>query len=255
MHASVAEVFVAFSKPLEGCVPSLYADIKGLLTVGIGCLADPVSLAMPLPWVMPDGSPAPEDEIAKQWHVVKTQANPRLHWRFAAGLSTMRLTDEGVLEVAKHRLEQNVVVLRKYFHNWDEMPADAQLCCLSMAWAVGAGFPAIFTNFTKLMNAGNYSGAIQACGIKADNNPGVIPRNAANRLCLSNAAKAVALGLPAGELFWPGVPPTSDDKEWKLKAEAEAALALHPPHFGWDTAGQSVSSWAKDDDEEGESKA
>jgi GH24 family phage-related lysozyme (muramidase) len=246
MHESVAEAFVAFSKPLEGCVPSLYADVKGLLTVGIGCLVDPISLALPLPWVMPDGSPASEAEITKQWHVVKSQANPRLHWRFAAGLSTMRLTDEGVLDVAKHRLEQNEAVLRKYFHGWDEMPADAQLCCLSMAWAVGAGFPGIFTNFTRLMNAGEYKGAIEACGIKTEGNPGVIPRNAANRLCLANAWKSSQLAYPRSQLFWPGVVPEATDPDWALKAEAAAALAAHPPHFGWDTAGQSVSNWVKD---------
>lgn len=246
MHQSVLDAFVAFSTPLEGSVPSLYADIKGLLTVGIGCLVDPVSLALPLPWVMPDGSPASQAEIAKQWHVVKTQANPRLHWRFAAGLTTMRLTDAGILQVADDRLKANEAIMRKYFPAWDDMPADAQLCCCSMAWAVGAGFPAIFANFTRLINAGDYGGAIEACGIKTEGNPGIVPRNAANRLCLGNARKAKALAYPVEQLFWPGAPPEATDPEWALKAEAEAALAKHQPHFGWDTAGKDVADWNED---------
>lgn len=252
MHQSVLGAFVKFSVPLEGSVPSLYADIKGLLTVGIGCLVDPVSLALPLPWVMPDGSPASREEIAKQWHVVKTQANPRLHWRYAAGLSTMRLTEEGILKVADERLLANEATMRKHFHNWDGLPADAQLCCCSMTWAVGAGFPEIFTNFTRLINAGDFGGASEACSIKTEGNPGVVPRNAANKLCLANARKAAALGYPASQLFWPGVPPESTDKEWALRAEAIAALASHPPHFGWDTAGKDVAEWPSPDASEGE---
>src|SRR6478609_1125211 len=141
MHESVLEAFVRFSTPLEGCVTSLYPDIKGLLTVGIGCLADPVSLALPLPWVLPDGSQASQAEISAQWHALKAQA-PRLsklHWKYSAPVTTMRLTDEGVLEVARGRLLANEKILRGYFPNWDLFPADAQLACCSMAWAVGAG--------------------------------------------------------------------------------------------------------------------
>lgn len=248
MHQSVLDAFVAFSTPLEGSVPSLYADVKDLLTVGIGCLVDPVSLALPLPWVMPDGSLASQAEISRQWHEVKLKANPRLHWKYAAGLSTMRLTDAGVLQVADDRLKANERTLRTHFHKWDDLPADAQLCCCSMAWAVGAGFPAIFTSFTRLINAGDFGGAIEACGIKTDNNPGIVPRNAANRLCLGNARKSVALGYPEDKLWWPGVPPESSDGEWRLKTEAEAALATHPPHFGWDTAGKSLIEWNADED-------
>jgi len=245
MHDAVLQNFVKFSTPLEGSVPSLYADIKGLLTVGIGCLCDPVSLALPLPWVLPDGSPASQADIAHQWHVVKTQANPRLHWRFAAGLSTMRLTDAGILQVADDRLKANEAIMRKHFPHWDDMPADAQLCCCSMAWAVGAGFPIVFSSFTRLLNNGDYGGAIEACGIKTEGNPGIVPRNAANRLCLANARKSAALNYPKEQLFWPGVVPESTDKEWALKSEAEAALAAHPPHFGWDTAGREVADQDK----------
>ena len=249
MHQSVLDRFVGFSVKFEGSVSSLYLDIKGLATVGVGCLCDPVSLALLLPWLMPDGSPASHEEIEKQWNVVKTQGNPRLHWKYSAGLSTMRLTDAGVLQVADDRLKANEVILRRYFPHWDDLPADAQLCCCSMAWAVGAGFPAIFTNFTRLLNAGDYAGAIQACGIKTEGNPGIIPRNAANRLCLANAARSVKMGYPKEQLFWPGVPAEAEGADLSLKAQAELALAEHPPHFGWDSAGKDVAAWSEDDED------
>lgn len=239
MHTSVSEAFVRFSTPLEGCVQSLYADIKQLLTVGIGCLVDPVSLALPLPWVLPDGSRANQSEIAAQWRAVKAQAErlSRLHWKYAAPLSTMRLTDEGVLEVARGRLLANEKILRGYFPQFDLFPADAQLGIFSMAWAVGAGFPATFGNFRAAANAQNWTSAIAACGIRTEGNPGIVPRNSQNRLCFANAAAVLAQGLPIAELHWPGTTPSASQRDQALRVEAEQATADHQAHndAAWDS--------------------
>lgn len=50
MHKSVVDIFPSFSVPLEGEVSSMYCDVLGLITVGVGCLIDPVSMALPLAW-------------------------------------------------------------------------------------------------------------------------------------------------------------------------------------------------------------
>jgi len=238
MHQSVLERFVEFSAPLEGVVTSLYVDIKQLVTVGIGCLADPVQMAMNLPWVLPDGSRPTRDEIARQWRSVKAEA-PRLaklHWRYAAALTTIRLTDEGVLEVVRERLIANEKVLRGYFPNWDLFPADAQLACCSIAWAVGAGFPATFGNFRAAANAQNWTAAISASGIRTDNNPGIVPRNAANRLCLANAQQVLSQGIPLDTLFWPDTAPSASQRDEALRTEAQLAAQEHAAHnaAAWD---------------------
>jgi len=50
MDPSFIDTFVLkFSPPLEGCTRSPYLDVKGLLTVGIGCLIDPPTTAADLP--------------------------------------------------------------------------------------------------------------------------------------------------------------------------------------------------------------
>ena len=229
MHQSVIDKFVDFTAPLEGVVTSLYADVRGLLTVGLGCLADPVSMALSLAWVLPDGSTPSQAEIARQWHVIKGQAAAmsRLHWRYAAKLTTMRLTDQGVLDLATQRLLANEKILRGFFPNWDLFPADAQMACCSMAWAVGAGFPRIFGNFRAAANAQNWVSAVAACAIRTENNPGIVPRNAANRLCLSSAASVLAQGLPLGTLYWPGSAPNASQRDEQLRHEAQLALANH----------------------------
>lgn len=230
MHDSVSEAFVAFSTPLEGCVPSLYADVRQLLTVGIGCLCDPVSMALDLPWVLPDGSTPSRDEIATQWRALKAQALPmsKLHWSHAAKLTTMRLTPDGILTLASQRLLANEKILRSYFPNWDGFPADAQLACCSMAWAMGAGFPHTFGNFRAAANAQNWTAAIASCDIQTAGNPGIVPRNSANKLCLANAQASVTQGLPLETLFWPGTTPNASQRDEALRQEAELALANMP---------------------------
>ena len=70
MRDIVRRSFVAFSGPLEGVIPYMYADVRGLVTTAIGILIDPMSYALALPWVRRDGSPATPGEIVEDWHRV-----------------------------------------------------------------------------------------------------------------------------------------------------------------------------------------
>jgi GH24 family phage-related lysozyme (muramidase) len=207
MHASVIEKWHQFSTPLEGRVGHLYADVKQLLTAGVGNLADPVSLALQMPWKLPDGSLASKDEVVRQWNAVKSQAAylSKRHYKFAAPLSTIRLTDEDIDAFVAKRLAQTERALKKAYPNWDDFPADAQLGCLSMAWAVGDGFPAIFKNFTRFANKQDWVSAKACAKIKADNNPGVVPRNRNNELCFDNAATVFENAMDRSVLHWPTV--------------------------------------------------
>jgi len=253
MHQSVIDRFVEFSSPLEGVVPSLYVDVNGdkvpprpCVTTAIGCLVDPVASALALPWVMPDGSPASRAEIDRQWRIVKADAArlSKLHWKFAASLTTIRLTDQGVLDLVRKRLIDNEKVLRQFFPQWDRFPADAQLACCSMAWALGAGFPVEFGNFRAAANAQNWTSAIASCGIRTEGNPGIVPRNAQNRLCLANAQAVVSSGLPVETLFWPGTVPSASQRDQALRVEAEQAAADHAAHNAarWDAATMALAA-------------
>ncbi len=226
MRQAVLDRFVEFTTPLEGNVPSMYLDVKGLVTVALGCLIDPVQMAISLPWVLPDGSSPSAAEIANQWRVLKARQDlSKLHWKYAAALTTIRLTDEGVLELAKQRLLANEKVLRTYLPAWDSFPADAQLACCSMAWAIGAGWPRIFGNLKDAANRQDWTGAMASCAIKTDGNPGIVPRNAANKLCFANAAAVVRDGLDLDVLHWPDTVPNASQRDRALKVEASTIAA------------------------------
>lgn len=228
MHQSVIDAFTDFSVKFEGKVHWLYLDILGLVTTGVGNLVDPVQSAIPLPWVMPDGSPASANEIATQWRAIKARQDlAKLHFSYAAKVTTMRLTDDGIASLVRSKLLANEKVLRGYFPNFDLMPADAQLGILSMSWALGAGFPHTFGNFRAAANAQKWIAAIAACGIRTDGNPGIVPRNSANKLCFANAASVLNQGLPLDSLFWPGTAPSPSQRDQAIQVEADEAAKAH----------------------------
>lgn len=220
MKPTVRAAFVTFSEPLEGSLPYLYTDILGLVTTGIGNLVDPVSLAVSLPWVRPDGTPASQAEIVADWQRVKAQNCGRYRdpagcaWhgtsaiclahqghRAARSVTTIRLTPEGVQEVVARKLEQNDLLLLRRFPEMESWPADAQLATHSMAWACGPAFN--FPRLAEALRALDFRGACIHCTISEAGNPGIVPRNAMNRRLYLNAARVVEWKLDPEELHWP----------------------------------------------------
>lgn len=206
MHESVRDVWHQFSEPLEGRVHSIYVDILGLCTTGVGNLIDPVHLALEYPWKLPDGSLASKDEIRRQWQLVKDDRErlKKLHYRYAAQLTTIRLTDEDIDAIVLKKLESNERYIRTWLPNYDDAPADAQLAIHSMAWAVGPAFNQKFPTFTAAARLARWWDCAHGCKIREEGNPGVVPRNKANRLCFENAAAVAASGDDYSVLHWPG---------------------------------------------------
>ncbi len=214
MHPSVRDAWHSFSTPLEGRVHSLYCDVKGLITTAVGNLVDPISLAEQLPWTLADGSRASLDQVRADWHKLKDGAQyySRLHWRFAADATKVRLTDTAIdALVASKLIEFEAYMKKHHFHDWDSFPADGQLGILSMSWACGPGFPATFSNFTRAVNAGKWASVAlkdadgnYACKIRETANPGVVPRNRGNCLCFINAQIVKTRGMDPSVLHWPG---------------------------------------------------
>lgn len=217
-----------FTEPLEGRVASMYVDVLGLVTIGAGCLIDPVSLALPLRFTHGlGGALATRDEIAAAWHTLKSRADAfkTMHYKYAAALNDLRLDDDAIDGLVLARVASSETELRRWFPRWDDFPADAQLCCMSMAWALGPGFPRTFTSFRDSANRQDWAGAGLECTINTVGNPGIVPRNAQNRLCCANAAAVIAQNLDPETLFWPSTVPSARERDEALRAEAAAALA------------------------------
>lgn len=239
------EQYHAFSAPLEGRVPGMYVDCLGLITCAVGCLIDPSSLALQAHWVLEDGSPASDAQIVADWSLLKAGKDhfSKLHWKYALAATKCRLTEDEIDRLVQHRLALAEADMRRAFPEWDTLPADAQLACLSMCWAVGSGWPGPnhFPHLAECVREQDWAGCVANCEIRTAGNPGVVPRNAKNKLCFLNAAAVKSAGSDPGVLHWPNA---AGDDLAAQQAAGDAAAALAAWHaldlcpFGVDTSAE-----------------
>ncbi|MGA2185810.1 MAG: hypothetical protein ABSH47_22555 [Bryobacteraceae bacterium] len=214
MYPSVKAAFRAFNEPFEGVVPWMYLDIKGLVTVGVGNLIDPVELAVQLPFrfrARPEVAASPE-QIAEEWHQIKSNAAlAKAGYRACEPLTRLRLNDAAIDALIASRLTGNEASLKKKesFRQFGAWPADAQLGLLSMAWALGPGGVAGFSRLAAACRKLDFAGAAANCTINEQGNPGVAPRNRADRTLFQNAAVVRAGGAGTSndpmQLHYPAV--------------------------------------------------
>lgn len=206
MRDSVRAAFVHFSAPLEGVVSFFYLDARGLVTIAMGNLVDPLSTALELPLVHPDGSPATRDEIATDWSNVKSRQDlsPRGGMAFSA-VARLHLTGDGIQEVVGAKLDEMDGYLSRRFTDWANWPAPAQLATLSVAWACGPAFA--FPRLAAFLQAGDFAGAATECTIHPETGT-IVRRNALDRALYLAASRVVATCGDLEELVLPpGVPP------------------------------------------------
>lgn len=200
MYPSVKNRFIDFNAPFEGRVKYMYLDIKGLVTVGVGNLVDPVGAATSLPFTFKNkpgaakaGQAASSTEIAAEWKKLKDdQSLAKKGHRHCEPITDLELTDAAIDALIERRLTQNETFLKKHFKDFDTWPADAQMGVLSMAWAAGPGFYNTFKNFSAACLALDFDKAATECRLSETGNPGVIPRNRADKLLFENAAAVLA---------------------------------------------------------------
>ncbi len=211
MRTSVKAHWAELNQPIEGSVPFMHLDVRGLVRAGMGNLIDvtsgpfgpptlaeraaSVSLAAELGWRTRDGQPASREAVAAEWDVVKrrTDLAPQGARAFEP-LTALRLTDEAIERAVLVRLERIEEPLRSRdpFTRFDDWPADAQLGLLSMAWVMGPAFN--FPGFQRFAQDDDWEGAAGVCRISPDAGT-VRRRNDLNEQCFRNAARAVAEGI------------------------------------------------------------
>ena len=188
MYESVFRQFPAFTEACEGRILWPYLDWNGDPTVGAGCIVNTLDLMLALPWRI-NGEIASRDVVIAQWNDLRSQVRlSKLGAKYAAAVTQLRLTEADVDALTLRRMNSNDIELHKHFLAFERLPADGQMLCHSMAWAMGvARFLKLFPKFTKAVNARDWATAFAECLIDATNNPGIPRRNAANRICAANA--------------------------------------------------------------------
>jgi GH24 family phage-related lysozyme (muramidase) len=189
MHQSVIDIFPSFTANFEGRIPYMYQDVLGLITIGLGCLIDPIEMAMELAFLRKsDNKYATDNEIASEWHAIKDDKTLAKRGHLVAKkITTLYLSEQAIDSLASKRMSQFERDLKKGFQDWDNFPANAQLTIMSMAWAMGSLFYKEFPKFTKSCNLKHWLEASTECKIREAGNAGVVPRNAANKTLLENA--------------------------------------------------------------------
>lgn len=225
MRPSVRAAFVGFSSPLEGVVPWLYLDVKGLVTVAIGCLVDPVEYAVALPFRHIDGREATEQEVREAWQAVKSRPElAQQGYRVAARYTSVRLSDEGIEQAVMRKLDAFDRAMAKRFAGWADLPADAQLGVLSLCWACGPAFYA--PKFEDALRARDFLTCAVECRLREEGNPGLAPRNRANRTLFRNAHRVVADGLDPAALYWPEELPAPSEPDASAARQTGTAEAM-----------------------------
>jgi GH24 family phage-related lysozyme (muramidase) len=217
--------WIPHTERYEGRIPWMYLDIRGLVTIGAGCLVDPVELALRLPLRL-DGRQATPGEIAAEWRALKARPSLAQQGAAAAGrVARLRLTGPDLDALTWARLDSTVAALVR---RWPELPSwpwQAQLAVCSWAWAVGAlaqGWP----KFEAALHAQDWATAAAECRIRDADNPGVTPRNTENRrLFLEAAERAATVPPPEDRPSSPPVvivgdepPPTDRIPEGEIRA-------------------------------------
>ncbi len=216
MRPTVRSVFYDFNLPMEGAVNHLYQDVKGLVSIGVGHLVDPVASAVHLPLKREDGSLASRDEIVAEWARVKGEPSfARLGHRAAQQVTRLHLTKEDLLEMLLRKLDANDVYLSRRFPEMGEWPADAQLAVHSLSWACGPAFR--FPLLAAALQRQDFTVASVECHMDVNSegvyNPGIIPRNTVNRMLFRNAAYVAKHDLDRAVLHWPKDIELSTDDE------------------------------------------
>jgi hypothetical protein len=221
IRQSVKDGFLGYTAPLEGAaVPHMYVDVIGLVTVAYGNLIDgsqsagpdPWAPALVLPWRWADGGLASTAQIKADWLNLKQNeaALRRRSLAVQAEYTHVRLDRAACQALVFETLDTMAAhIERVHFPAFSAYPADAQLGILSLAWAAGSDWPRKFPHGKAAILARDWSMAARECvlsTIAADGktpNPGVIPRNRAQRLCFANAAGVEFAKLDPAPLHWP----------------------------------------------------
>jgi GH24 family phage-related lysozyme (muramidase) len=209
MYSSVRDAFISFNEPFEARVPFMYLDILGKVTTGIGNLIDTIPEAQSLPFVhKTDNTPATRAEIAAEWQMVKGRqdlatAPDRLDQ--LKRITNLRLTNDAINQIVLDKLDLNESLLKQIseFADLEDWPADAQLGLFSMTWAVGTGGIQRFRDFRAAIAVRNWDAATTQSHINETGNPGLRPRNEANRILFNNASIVVMQNLDLDILHYP----------------------------------------------------
>ena len=177
--------FPAWIEQYEGRKSWLYRDTApaGLVSSGVGLLLDPIALALPLPWLRPDGAPASQEEIHADWQRVKALPRAMLAERYRVPAS-LHLAEPAIDALTHQTMSSTLRALAHTFPDLATYPAPVQTAILGMAWLAGPYSFAKRPAFVAAVRAHDWKVAADASAIKN----ATATRNDAHRALFLSAA-------------------------------------------------------------------
>jgi hypothetical protein len=208
MHQSVIMALPDFLKQFEGKVNFMYLDVKGLVTIGIGNLIDPINMALKYEFSPKGGSGvASSGEVTAEWQTVKARKDLINAGSSAFNnITRLQLSDRGIKSMVldgaaaiENYIKTNASA-RTFYGNFDNWPADAQLGFMGVAWG-GIPLPQFgWHKFPDACKDEDWDAASVECKI---NSPLAAGRNEAHQLMFMNAAAIKSNGEDIKMLSWP----------------------------------------------------
>jgi GH24 family phage-related lysozyme (muramidase) len=142
----------------------MYVDTRGHVTTGIGHLLRDADAAVALPWVhRGTGAPATPAEIRAAFaHVAAQPAGQRA--RRLEGATDLVLPPNLARDLATARLHREFLPgIRRLCPGFDGYPQPAQRALVDMAYNLGVGGLARFTNMLRACERGDFVAAAGEC--------------------------------------------------------------------------------------------
>jgi GH24 family phage-related lysozyme (muramidase) len=160
--ATYLEQSLAKLKEFEGCVPWMYRDTVGKVTVGVGLMLPDAKAAQALPFIIANRAATPE-EIAAEYARVDAMALGRASSFYRAPAS-LELTQQTIDAKLSSVLEGFETDLRTEFSHYDALPDAVKMALLDMIYNLGpAGLFKGFPHLIAAVQTGAWAQAAQHC--------------------------------------------------------------------------------------------
>lgn len=208
MHQSVKTALPGFLAKYEGKVNFMYLDVKGLVTIGIGNLIDPVNSALKLEFQSKGGGgPVGTGDVIAEWNTVKARKDLMMKGSAAFdAITRLQLTERGIATMVNDHAQAIETYITtntsasKFYSNFKNWPADAQLAFMGVAWG-GIPIPQFgWHKFPEACKNEDWDTAAKECTINSAIASG---RNEAHKTMFLNAAAVKSNGDPVSQLCWP----------------------------------------------------
>jgi GH24 family phage-related lysozyme (muramidase) len=160
--ATYLEQSLAKLKEFEGCVPWMYRDTVGKVTVGVGLMLPDTKAAQALPFIL-GARAATQEEIAAEYIRVDALPLGRAS-AFYKTPNSLQLTSQTIDAKLITILQNFEVDLRTEFPHYDTLPDGVKMALLDMIYNLGpAGLFKGFPHLISAVQSGNWSQAAEHC--------------------------------------------------------------------------------------------